>query len=178
MEIQKDEELNPIRQDTTKTTNTPRFFKYRDGKLPFNYGCIPRTWESPNWKHEELGCFGDDDPLDVVELSASALPVASIHAIRLLGIIALIDQGELDWKVLAIRCDLDEDGKQMHDEEQDEHILRSRVPGVLDWFRNYKIAEGKSENTFGFNETILDASFAARVVQETHEMWSKQFNSK
>ena len=63
MEVATKEENNPIAQDIKKG-------KLRDyhGPIFWNYGCLPQTWEDPNVKHPELGCFGDDDPIDVVEI--------------------------------------------------------------------------------------------------------------
>lgn len=31
------------------------------------------TWENPNEEHPELKCFGDNDPIDVVEIGAAPL---------------------------------------------------------------------------------------------------------
>ena len=55
-----------------------------------------------NEKHPELGCFGDDDPIDVVEIGASALEAGSVTPVKPLGVLAMIDDGELDWKVIAV----------------------------------------------------------------------------
>ena len=45
------------------------------GPIFWNYGCLPQTWEDPNVKGSEHvgGAFGDNDPLDVVEIGARAL---------------------------------------------------------------------------------------------------------
>ena len=64
--------------------------------------CLPQTWENPNEKHPELGCFGDDDPIDVVEIGSSALEAGSVTPVKPLGVLAMIDDGELDWKVIAV----------------------------------------------------------------------------
>jgi len=65
MEVATKEELNPIAQDIKKG-------KLRDyhGPIFWNYGCIPQTWEDPNEEHPELKVFGDDDPIDVVEIGS------------------------------------------------------------------------------------------------------------
>ena len=65
---------------------------------------LPQTWENPNEKHPALGCFGDDDPIDVVEIGASALEAGSVTPVKPLGVLAMIDDGELDWKVIAINA--------------------------------------------------------------------------
>lgn len=65
MEVATKEELNPIAQDIKKG-------KLRDyhGPIFWNYGCFPQTWEDPNEEHPELKVFGDDDPIDVVEIGS------------------------------------------------------------------------------------------------------------
>lgn len=42
---------------------------------------------------------GDNDPLDVVELSEQPMEMGQIAEIKVLGCFALIDEGETDWKV-------------------------------------------------------------------------------
>lgn len=37
---------------------------------PFLYGSLPQTWENSNIKHNFTGYPGDDDPMDVVDISA------------------------------------------------------------------------------------------------------------
>lgn len=97
MEVATKETNNPIAQDIKKG-------KLRDyhGPIFWNYGCLPQTWEDPNVKHPELGCFGDDDPIDVVEIGGESLAMGSVTPVKPLGVLAMIDDGELDWKVLAV----------------------------------------------------------------------------
>eukprot|EP00953_Heterococcus_sp_UTEX-ZZ885_P001253 1189-Heterococcus_DN1.PRE.1 len=56
------------------------------------------TWEDPNIKHPELGVMGDGDPVDVVEIGSSKHAQGAVKQIRALGALAMIDDGELDWK--------------------------------------------------------------------------------
>ena len=42
---------------------------------------------------------GDNDPVDVVEIGSQALAVGSVTKVKPLGVLAMIDDGELDWKV-------------------------------------------------------------------------------
>lgn len=48
---------------------------------------------------------GDNDPVDVVEIGSEALTTGSVHSVKPLAVLAMIDDGELDWKVVAIRSD-------------------------------------------------------------------------
>lgn len=42
---------------------------------------------------------GDDDPVDVIEIGSKALKTGGVYHIKALGAYAMIDEGELDWKV-------------------------------------------------------------------------------
>lgn len=94
MEVATKEPNNPIAQDVKKG-------KLRDyhGPIFWNYGCLPQTWEDPNQEHPELKCFGDNDPIDVVEIGSKALAMGTVTEVKPLGVLAMIDDGELDWKV-------------------------------------------------------------------------------
>jgi inorganic pyrophosphatase len=96
MEIATDEEFNPIKQDTKR--GVLRYFKA--GNIPFNYGCLPRTWEKPSELH--AGFPGDNDPVDLVELSREPIATGTVLPVKVLSAIALIDQGEIDWKIIGI----------------------------------------------------------------------------
>ena len=48
---------------------------------------------------------GDNDPVDVVEIGSKALPTGSVTTVKPLAVLAMIDDGELDWKVIAINTD-------------------------------------------------------------------------
>merc|ERR1712205_81127 len=74
------------------------------GPIFWNYGCLPQTWEDPNVKGDAdvNGAFGDDDPVDVVEIGAASLDMGSVTPVKPLAVLSMIDDGELDWKVIAI----------------------------------------------------------------------------
>jgi hypothetical protein len=48
---------------------------------------------------------GDNDPLDVMELSGVAYPIGSVVPSIVLGVLEMIDQGELDYKILVMAAD-------------------------------------------------------------------------
>lgn len=45
------------------------------------------------------------------------------------------------------------------------------VSQLREWFRNYKTAEGKAENTFALQERAMPREYAEAVARETHESW-------
>ena len=68
---------------------------------------LPRVTTSPTAckcisRHSRVhACFGqgDNDPVDVVEIGSEALVSGGVYAVKPLAILAMIDDGELDWKV-------------------------------------------------------------------------------
>jgi len=112
----------------------------------FNYGMIPQTWENHLHKHKETDAFGDKDPLDIVEMSpCKVVSMGQLQSVKVLGSLCLIDQGELDWKILAIN----EEEAKLHNIRNIEDFNRL-CPGatkeIQQWFRMYKTYEGKGEN--------------------------------
>merc|ERR1719311_720945 len=86
MECDTKGENNPIVQD--EKGGKPRFYH---GKIFWNYGFVPQTWENPGEKDKATDCFGDGDPLDVVEIGSSSLEMGSITSVKPLGALAMID---------------------------------------------------------------------------------------
>ncbi|KAH8092372.1 inorganic diphosphatase [Aureococcus anophagefferens] len=146
MEVDTKGENNPIVQDMKKGK-----LRFYHGPIFWNYGCLPQTWENPNEEHPVLKCFGDDDPIDVVEIGSSALVPGSVTPVKPLGVLAMIDDGELDWKVVAI-AESDPLAKELDD--------------IADWFRWYKTPDDKPINAFGFDEECPKAK-AVEVIEET-----------
>ncbi|EMG49571.1 Inorganic pyrophosphatase [Candida maltosa Xu316] len=91
---------NPIVQDTKK--GKVRFVKnlFPHHGYIHNYGAFPQTWEDPTTEHH--GLLGDNDPVDVCEIGSKILSTGDIKRVKILGALALIDDGELDWKVIVV----------------------------------------------------------------------------
>ncbi len=43
---------------------------------------------------------------------------------------------------------------------------------MLEWFRDYKMPDGKPANAFGFDNKCLDVDYALKVIEETHGMYT------
>ena len=158
---------NPIVQD--EKAGAPRHYH---GPIFWNYGCLPQTWEDPDIKGDAAlnGAGGDNDPLDVVEIGGRALRMGSVTAVKPLGVLAMLDDGELDWKLLAIGVD-DPLCEQLHDVADVEALCPGVVSGVREWFRWYKTPDGKPPCEFGHGGAALGAEEARRVIADTHEHW-------
>ena len=57
---------------------------------------------------------GDNDPVDVVEIGSTQLEMGGVYEVKVLGVYAMIDDGELDWKVIAVNA-ADEHADAMND---------------------------------------------------------------
>jgi len=102
LEISKEEDFNPILQDTKK--GKLRFVRncFPHKGYIWNYGAFPQTWEDPNEMHPETKANGDNDPVDVCEIGEAVGYTGQVKQVKVLGIMALLDEGETDWKVIVI----------------------------------------------------------------------------
>lgn len=48
-------------------------------------------------------CAGDNDPLDAVEIGERALEMGSFTPVKPLGVLSMLDDGELDWCAAGVR---------------------------------------------------------------------------
>eukprot|EP00200_Dunaliella_tertiolecta_P006552 CAMPEP_0202347896 /NCGR_PEP_ID=MMETSP1126-20121109/6066_1 /ASSEMBLY_ACC=CAM_ASM_000457 /TAXON_ID=3047 /ORGANISM="Dunaliella tertiolecta, Strain CCMP1320" /LENGTH=286 /DNA_ID=CAMNT_0048939521 /DNA_START=28 /DNA_END=888 /DNA_ORIENTATION=+ len=165
MEVATGEECNPIKQDEKK--GKLRFYPYN---INWNYGLLPQTWEDPGHKDTQLDAAGDNDPVDVVEIGSGVHRQGGVYKVKPLGVYAMIDDGELDWKVIAISLD-DPKAEMVNDVADVEKHFPGELEKVLTWFRDYKIPDGKPANKFGYDNKCMDRAFANKVIQETHEAY-------
>ena len=120
---------------------------------------------------------GDNDPLDVVDIGAQVATVGEVYQVRVLGALGMVDDGEMDWKIVVVRKGDDLDGTvdgteraagcvvpcvMMADvmrcdvclfpdlDEAPKSVL-DRVEELRIWFRDYKIPDGKPANKFAFD---------------------------
>jgi len=131
----------------------PRVVRYL--AYPANYGMIPRT-RLP----KERG--GDGDPLDVIVLGP-ALPRGAVITVRPVGVLHLLEDGERDDKILAVRT-----AGPLSDVTTLAGLERM-YPGLTEivriWFTSYK-GPGRLESS-GFGDEVA----AVGVVREASEMY-------
>lgn len=168
MEVATDEAYTPIKQDTKK--GKLRYYPYN---INWNYGLLPQTWEDPSFANPEVdGSFGDNDPVDVVEIGEKQAKIGQILKVKPLGVLAMIDEGELDWKVIAISLD-DPKASLVNDVDDVEKHFPGTLTAIRDWFRDYKIPDGKPANNFGLGNKAANKDYALKVITETNESWAK-----
>jgi inorganic pyrophosphatase len=172
MEVATDEKLTPIKQDTKK--GKLRDYPYN---INWNYGMLPQTWEDPKHEHPTMKVSGDNDPVDVVEIGSRALAMGSINPVKPVGIYAMIDDGELDWKVIAISTS-DPKAKDINDVADVEKHFPGELEKIRVWFRDYKTPDGKPQNKFGLDDKCMDKAYTLAVIAETHEFYNNLKSGK
>lgn len=176
MEIATGKELNPIVQDTKKGK-----LRYVHNVFPhhgyiWNYGALPQTWENPNHKDQYTGCMGDGDPLDCCDISSRVAASGEVMRVKVLGLLAMIDDGETDWKLFVISVN-DPDAGRINDLADIEKVRPGLIEATRDWFRRYKMPAGKPANSFAFDGQAKDKAFALSIVDETNQEWSTAHTS-
>lgn len=171
-EISKTEPLNPILQDTKKGQ-----LRYVRNCFPhkgyiWNYGAFPQTHEDPAHVHPDTHAKGDNDPLDVCEIGEQVGYTGQVKQVKVLGVMALLDEGETDWKVIVIDVQ-DPLAPKLNGIDDVETHLPGLLKATVEWFRIYKVPDGKPENTFAFGGTAKDRAYATEIVNECHDAWSR-----
>lgn len=119
--------------------------------LPYlgNYGFIPSTYSDP-----KKG--GDGDALDVLVLSES-LVLGTVIEINPIAILRLIDNGEIDYKIIAIPSNLNQQIIKVNNFKE----FSSQYPEVKTiielWFLNYNktetaVIDGWGDEKMAINE--------------------------
>jgi len=172
LEISTKEEWNPIKQDIKN--GKLRYVTYGDGYY-WNYGALPQTWEDPNHVHPDTGCKGDNDPIDACEIGTAVGFTGQVKEVKVLGTLALIDEGETDWKVICIDVN-DPLAAELNDIDD----IKAKLPNLLHdsfvWFRDYKVPDGKPQNSFAFDGETKPRAYALKVIDETHNSWKNLLN--
>jgi inorganic pyrophosphatase len=158
-----------------------------------------QTWEDPNQQHAETKARGDNDPLDVCEIGEQVGYVGQVKQVKVLGIMALLDEGETDWKVVVVDVQ-DPLASKLNDIEDVERHLPGLVRATNEWVlcesfvfpppppppplpilnlilrisgSIYKIPDGKPENQFAFSGEAKNKKYAAEIIHECHEAWRR-----
>ncbi|QKX63338.1 uncharacterized protein TRUGW13939_10508 [Talaromyces rugulosus] len=144
MEIAKEVPGNPIKQDM--------------------------TWEDPSTIDSETNANGDDDPLDVCEIGSRVSTVGEVKRVKVLGAFVIIDQGETDWKVVAVDVE-DPLATKLNDISDVEANTPGFMASLKNWFCMYKVPEGKKANTLPLGQTDKTQSYALDLIDRCHNEW-------
>lgn len=84
----------------------------------------------------------------------------------------MIDEGECDWKVIVIDAE-DKWAPFLNDIEDVEEQMPGMLSAIREWYRTYKIPDGKPPNVFGLQEKFMNRAYAMEVIKECHDAWEQ-----
>lgn len=119
-----------------------------------------------------MGCRGDNDPLDVCDIGMRIISPGDVRPVKILGILCMIDDGEADWKLVVIDAE-DKWAPFMNDIEDVDKYLPGQLDAIREWFRTYKIPDGKPPNVFGLEERFMNKAYAMEIVKECNHAWKE-----
>ncbi|AUN98917.1 inorganic pyrophosphatase [Bacteriovorax stolpii] len=136
------------------------------------YGFIPQTYSAEkSTALSKVATHGDGDPVDICVLSELSIERADIIMdVRIIGGIKLIDNGEVDDKLIAV-LDGDPFYEGIHDISQIHHVIVDRM---RHYFLSYKTIPGEPPKTK--IESVYGHEEAFKVVQAGMEDYKNHFN--
>jgi len=90
---------------------------------------------------------------------------------------ALLDEEETDWKIIVIDVN-DPLAPKLNDIEDVERHLPGLLRATNEWFRIYKIPDGKPENQFAFSGECKNKKYAEEVIRECSDAWERLVTGK
>lgn len=123
---------------------------------PANYGFIPRTY------------CDDKDPLDILILGQEPVLPLCIMDAKPIGLMKMMDQGEMDDKIIAVHVNDPEYCNYSDISELPQHRLNE----VRRFFEDYKALEHKTVTV----EKFLGAFEAMKIIDESIKMYNEKFN--
>lgn len=166
----------------TEEANNPLVMNMANGALAtyheqirWNKGFFPETWSNPNATNGEVGSPGNNTPLDVIEIGFAQIEVGSVVPVKPLGILALIQDGKLAWKIIGVHVG-DPIAAEVHDLEQLDAKHPEVVKEIREWFRSYATTDGKPVNTYGLAEKAQPRAMANSVIAQAFDGWRELRN--
>ena len=130
---------------------------YSSMYYPANYGFIPQTY------------CDDKDPLDIVILSQIHVVPMCIVSAKVIGVMRMLDGGELDDKIIAV-AENDMSVNHFNDiSELPRHFLKE----LKNFFEDYKKLEKKTVEV----EDFQDAETAKKIVLKSIEDYKEYIKS-
>merc|ERR1711964_27798 len=92
-------------------------------------------------------------------------------AVKVLGVLAMIDEGETDWKLLVINRD-DPLASKLNDKADVIRELPGAIEGIVNWFKEYKSKNFTEPlNEFELNGECQNREYALKTIEECHEQY-------
>ncbi len=125
---------------------------------PYNYGFIPQTY------------CDDKDPLDIIILTQVKVLPMSIMRAKVIGVMRMIDGGEMDDKIIAVSPDDPSVSHIENIEELPEHSLRE----LKAFFEDYKKLENKEVMVEKFQNKEKGWEIVSQSMVDYKELMNKE----
>jgi len=125
----------------------------------------------------DTGYKGDNDPIDCVEIGTKQSQCGDVVVVRVLGVLAMIDEGETDWKLITIRND-DPLASTIRTHQDLIKHMPGAIEGIVEWFTYYKSLKNGTKNEWALNGVCQDEKYAKAVIEETHHYWKDLVGDK
>ena len=127
---------------------------YSSVYYPANYGFIPKTY------------CDDNDPLDIVVISQIAIVPLCIVSAKVIGVMRMLDGGELDDKIIAV-AENDMSVNHFNDiSELPQHFLNE----LRNFFQDYKKLENKTVEVEEFQSAEVAKEIILQSMKDYDEM--------
>lgn len=131
---------------------------YTSTHYPANYGFIPKTYAD------------DNDPLDVLVLCQETLEPMSLVKCRPLGVVKMIDGGDVDEKIISVV----ENDPFMSNYQSIDDLPNHMIEEMMHFFRVYKQLEGKDT----YIEKVEGLDSAKTIIKNCIKAYKKKFKNK
>ena len=83
-------------------------------------------------------CKGDGDPVDILDIGSKLHQTGEVIQVKILGTIAMIDEGQTDWKIISIDI-TDPLATKLSDVSDVDIYMPLLLKNTVAWLRNYKV---------------------------------------
>jgi inorganic pyrophosphatase len=124
---------------------------------PANYGFIPRTY------------CDDNDPLDILILSQITIVPLCLVSAKVIGVMRMLDQGELDDKIIAV-AEHDMSVNHYNDiSELPPHFIKE----MKNFFEDYKKLENKTVEVEDFQNAVVAKEIIQKSIVDYKELMGR-----
>merc|ERR1712094_161708 len=95
-------------------------------------------------------------------IGSATLEMGGVYPVKIVGVMGMIAVNSKDPKFASV-----------NDVADVEREFPGEIQKILEWFRDYKIPDGKPANAFGYDNKCMSAEFAMEIVDETNEFYNK-----